>query len=161
MPSLTDLVDAHSAALYTYLWRLTRDPQAAEDHLQETFLRAHKAWAKVQAHPNPRAWLYRTATNLARSAWQKQKRFVDELDNERPSGEFGIPEQIAQREQLRAIARAVEALPPQQRAALILRQYQDFDYANIAAALHCTEPTARAHVSQALKKLRKALGGSE
>ena len=55
--------------------------------------------------------------------------------------------------------RAVEALPPRQRAALMLRQFQDLGYAEIAAALGGNEDAARANVYQALKKLRAALGG--
>ena len=54
--------------------------------------------------------------------------------------------------------RAVEALPPRQRAALMLRQFQGLGYAEIAASLGGNEVAARANVYQALKKLRAALG---
>src|SRR5438132_114264 len=62
------------------------------------------------------------------------------------------------REELRAMKRAVEALPPRQRAALMLRQFQGLGYAEIAASLGGNEVAARANVYQALKKLRAALG---
>ncbi|HLE74330.1 MAG TPA: sigma-70 region 4 domain-containing protein, partial [Anaerolineales bacterium] len=62
--------------------------------------------------------------------------------------------QVAERTQLAAVRRAVLALPQRQRAALLLRKYQELDYAEIAAALGCSETAARANVYQALKKLR-------
>ena len=64
------------------------------------------------------------------------------------------------REESRAIVRAVEALPPRQRAALVLRRFHGLDYAEIAASVGGTEATARANVYQAVKKLRAALGGA-
>lgn len=161
MPTLTDLVDAHSAALYRYLWRLTHDPALAEDYLQETFLRAQKHWAKLQIHPTPLAWLYRTATNLARAGWRQAQRDGPALTPEFPALDPSVLDQVAQRELLQQVARAVEQLPHHQRAALLLRQYQGLEYAAIAATLNCSEASARAHVYQALKKLRKQLREAE
>ena len=62
--------------------------------------------------------------------------------------------QVAERTQLAAVRQAVQALPERQRAALLLRKYQELEYAEIAAALDCSETAARANVYQALKKLR-------
>ncbi len=55
---------------------------------------------------------------------------------------------------IEAVTQAVETLPHQQRAALIMRQYQELSYDDIATALDCTAEAARANVYQALKKLR-------
>ena len=69
----------------------------------------------------------------------------------------GTAQKAAQRQLLAAVAAAVEGLPPQQRAALILRKYQEQSYTDIAAILACTEAAARANVYQALKRLRTIL----
>jgi len=57
-----------------------------------------------------------------------------------------------------AVTRAVKELPDQQRAALIMRKYQELSYAEIATALDCTEAAARANVYQAVKKLQTRFG---
>ena len=64
---------------------------------------------------------------------------------------------LEQREQLRAVARAVEDLPPKQRAALMMRRFQGLGYAEIAAALGGSEASARANVYQAIRQLRRML----
>jgi RNA polymerase sigma-70 factor (ECF subfamily) len=70
------------------------------------------------------------------------------------SGEKGVDVQVAERTQLAAVKAAVLGLPTRQRAALMMRKYQELDYPEIAAALDTTEEAARANVYQALKKLR-------
>ncbi|HLD94885.1 MAG TPA: sigma-70 family RNA polymerase sigma factor, partial [Anaerolineales bacterium] len=63
--------------------------------------------------------------------------------------------QVLERTQLAAVKQAVMALPDRQRAALMMRKYQELEYAEIAEALDCSEDSARANVYQALKKLRE------
>jgi RNA polymerase sigma-70 factor (ECF subfamily) len=155
------LVGAHSAELYAYLWRLLRDPAEAEDGLQETFLRAFRAYGRARDHANPRAWLYRIATNTARTRQRRRAREAARTTALEPelaaAPGAGPAEQAARNETLAAVARAVDALPAQQRAALILRKYQELSYAEVAASLQCTEAAARANVYQALKKVRGSM----
>jgi RNA polymerase sigma-70 factor, ECF subfamily len=130
--------------------------------LQETYLRAYKAYERLDGHTNHTAWLYRIATNTARTYQRRRARAASrtaELDPERTPGGEGPPELAERRQALAAVATAVEALPYQQRAALILRKYQGLGYAEIAAALDCSEAAARANVYQGLKKLRAELEG--
>lgn len=160
LPDFETLISAHSAQVFAYLWRLLRDPADAEDCLQETFLRAFRAYGRAAGHPNLQAWLYRIATNTARTHLKQRARAAArtaELDPERLAGGLGPAEQLDQQQLLAEVARAVEALPYQQRAALILRKYQALSYAEIAAVLECTQAAARANVYQALKKLRAQL----
>ncbi len=159
-PDFESFVHTHGAAVFGYLWRLLRDPADAEDCLQETYLRAYKAYGRLGGHANPTAWLYRIATNTARTHLRQRSRAASrtaELDPELLPGGDGPPELVDRRQALAAVAGAVEALPYQQRAALILRKYQGLSYAEVAAALDCSEAAARANVYQALKKLRAEL----
>src|SRR5437899_2722789 len=79
-PTFDALVNAHSAAIFAYLWRLLRDTADAEDCLQDTFLRAYRAYGRLdqaadgRGHTNPRAWLYRIATNVARTRLRQRSR---------------------------------------------------------------------------------------
>jgi RNA polymerase sigma-70 factor (ECF subfamily) len=154
---LADLVERHRPAILGYLTRMLGDEHDAQDACQEAFLRAHRAFGRLAPGSNARAWLYRIATNCALNAARhlagRRARTVDlDLDT--------LPAAPARdRERLRAVARAVETLPPRQRAALMLRQFQGLDYAEIAASLGGSEAAARANVYQAVRKLRASLGG--
>ena len=155
------LVNAHSAEIFGYLWRMVRDEADAQDCLQEAFLRAYRAYDRLDGRANRRAWLYRIATNVALTHLKRQGREAErrvslalDLRADDPSpGETAL-----RREALAAVAAAVERLPQQQRAALILRKYQALSYAEIAKTLGCSEEAARANVYQAIKKLRSELG---
>jgi RNA polymerase sigma-70 factor (ECF subfamily) len=152
------LVDGHSAEVFAYLFRLTRAEADAEDCLQEAYLRALRAYPRLEADANTRAWLYRIATNVAFTHLRRRKRagaWRADAD-ERLASDEPSPEQAAERgARRRALAAAVEQLPAQQRAALVLRQYQGLGYDEVATALGCTEAAARANVYQAMKKLKE------
>ena len=164
MPDFETLVDAHSAELFAYVWRMLRDTADAEDCLQETFLRAYRSFARLRPDTQHRAWLYKIATNTTRTHLKQRGRIAArtlDLDPDLQSDKSSPVDQVDQRQLIEAVARAVAALPDQQRAALIMRKYQELSYAEIAAALDCTEDSARANAYQALKKLRAQLGVNE
>ena len=77
------------------------------------------------------------------------------------AGEMSVADRVEQQTLLAAVTQAVEALPNQQRAALIMRKYQELSYAEIAAALECTDAAARANVYLAVKKLQTQFGVNE
>ena len=164
IPDFDELVEKHSGEIFAYVWRMLRDTVDAEDCLQETFLRAFRSYGRVRAGTNYRAWLYKIATNAARSQWKRRKRnetYTIDLDPDLQADGMSVIDRVEQKTLLAAVTRAVEALPDQQRAALIMRKYQELSYAEIAAALECTEAAARANVYQAVKKLQAQFGINE
>ena len=153
------LVEMHRDEIYAYLWRIIPGDQA-EDCLQETFLRAFRAYERTAPDSNYRAWLYKIATNVARTAHTRRQREMTELLHKSVAPEQRtLLETVAFHEDLKLVLQAVDALPHKQRTALMMRKYQDMDYKDIGAALECSPGTARAHVYQALKKLRARLAG--
>lgn len=156
--SFDRLVEQYRPELLAYLTRLLGDAQDAEDVCQDALLRAYRAFDRLKPNSNPRAWLYKIATNTAFNAMKRRKRrethHVD-IDLERLPSDVNATHE--QREQMRAVVRAVEALPPRQRAALMLRQFHGMRYAEIAASTGGSEASARANVYQAIKKLRETL----
>ena len=157
--SLAELTERHRGEIVGYLARLLGDHQEAEDACQETFMRAHRAFGRLAPDANSRAWLYRIATNTGLNAARRRShRAARRADVDPDALPADAGPSLERREELRAVRRAAEALPPRQRAALMLRQFQDLGYAEIAATLGGNEGTARANVYQALKKLRAALG---
>ena len=156
---LADLVERHRPEILGYLTRVLGDEHEAQDACQEALLRAHRAFGRLAAGSNSRAWLYRIATNCAlnarRSRARKAARIVPVDVDTLPAS----PAPAVERERLEVVARAIDALPPRQRAALMLRQFQGLGYAEIAATLGGNEVAARANVYQAVRKLRASLGG--
>ena len=131
-------------------------PQEADDCFQETFLSALRAYPKLRDARNLRGWVLTIATRKALDHWRARTRRplpVQELP-ERPAPERddGDPE----------LWRAVGALPPMQRAAVMHRYVLDLPYADVAAALGCSEEAARASASEGRRKLRAlVLAGEE
>jgi len=159
--SLAELTERHRGELVGYLARMLGDHQEAEDACQEAFVRAHRAFDRLGPDANSRAWLYRIATNTGLNAARRRShRAARAADVDPDALPAAAGPSLERREELRAVRRAVEALPPRQRAALMLRQFHDLGYAEIAATLGGNEVAARANVYQALKKLRAALGGA-
>lgn len=158
------LVEEHSGEIFAYLWRLTQDEADAQDCLQETYIRAYRAYDRLDARANRRAWLYRIATNVALTHLKRRNREsarTAALDPGLMAADPTPGEAAIRREILAAVAAAVERLPAQQRAALILRKYQGLNYTEIAETLGCSAEAARANVYQAMRKLRSEFGGPD
>ena len=157
LASFTDLAERQRPAILRYLVRFLGDEQEAQDVCQDAFLRAQRAFSRLTDDCNARAWLYRIATNCAINAARQRSRrhaLIAEADPDALPAHAGTS--VDQREQLRAVARAVRDLPPRQRAALMLRRFEGLNYAEIATSLGGSAAAARANVYQAVKKLRAA-----
>lgn len=159
-PEFADLVNRHGQEVYAYLWRLLGDSDLADDCLQEVFLRAFKAYGKLDAEANIRAWLYKIATNTAYTLRKREARVASrqvELDLNIAEDGNTPDEEYDLEVRLERVAQAVMALPPMQRAAIILRKYETLSYAEIAKILESSESAARANVYQGMKTLRAKL----
>jgi RNA polymerase sigma-70 factor (ECF subfamily) len=159
--SFADLAERHRPELLGYLVRLLGDQHDAQDACQDALLRAHRAFDRLAPDSNCRAWLYRIATNSARDvARRRSRRRARTAEVDLDTLPAAAPPAPDRGEQLRAVTRAVEALPRRQREALLLRQFQGLPYEEIAATLGGNAAAARANVYQAVKKLRATLGGT-
>ncbi|KAA3648785.1 MAG: RNA polymerase sigma factor [Chloroflexi bacterium] len=157
-PDFETLAEQHSHEIYVYLWRMLGDTQDAEDCLQDTFLRAYKAYKRLDEKANTRAWLYKIATNVARTHLKKRSRTTSrtsDLDPQLLGQNPNLDINLDTAQQLEEVSAAVQLLPEKQQAALMMRKYQELSYPEIATALKTSEESARANVYQALKKLRK------
>lgn len=153
----------HHAAIHRYLRRVTARASEAEDLAQETFLRAYRAWTALPPGTNHRAWLYTIATNALRNHLRAERRRYSahatvrvtrrEIDLDGPEAAAAASEACALTEA------AVRRLPLKQRLAFVMRKLEELDYESIGRSLGCSAETARAHVFQALRKVRAALDG--
>lgn len=158
-----DVVAAHHAEIYRYLRRLTARTGEADDLAQETFLRAYRAWQGLGPEANVRAWLFAIATNLARNHFRsesRRRRAYVAVGTARAEADPAGPEEEHVLNETRALLdRLVAGLPLKQRLAFTLRKVHDLDYEAIGESLQCSPESARAHVFQALKKIRISLNG--
>lgn len=160
-PLFDDVLDRHSSEIYRYACHLTRNCVDADDLYQETMLKAYRAFGRLDAEANFRAWLYRIATNTFLSDRRKLGREhpLDEITEATlPAASTDQAAGLDARDLLREVEVFLAALPRKQRVALVLRKYHEADYAQIAESLGCSEPAARANVHEALRKLRTSFG---
>ena len=157
------LVDRYSRPVFALLSRmlLSRAP-LVEDLAQETFLRVFRALPDFDPRGPARlsTWVLTIATRLA----------LDELARRAPASHSWTPlderwpdpartdAPLERRTLGLAIARAVEELPADQRAAFVLREFHELDYAEIATALDVDPGTVKSRLSRAKERLRAALG---
>jgi RNA polymerase sigma-70 factor (ECF subfamily) len=134
----------HEREISAYLWRMTGDEHAAYDLAQETFLRAWQHFTRIRGYERPGGWLFRVATHLALNHLRDRSvRHGDAVSSgvesvsqhplERSEGRMDdIATHVAEADMVR---RALMAVPPRQRAALILREVYGFPCGQVAAAL--------------------------
>jgi RNA polymerase sigma factor (sigma-70 family) len=143
--------DAKDACLRVVLANV-RDRQTAEDLVAEAFTRAWASWHKVSQHPDPRAWVVRTALNAHISRWHRRRREVALTDAGGPAGDV-TDGGIADPPDGQLMA-AVLRLPLRQRQVIALRLFLDFDTAATARMLGIAPGTVTAHLARATATLR-------
>ena len=150
------LYRASNGRLYKTLLGVLSDPHDAEDCVQETFVRALKAWPQWKPDAPAEAWLHRIAINVALSYRRKQRLLeVGELVR-RLGGLPAAPARFAELERLELLS-ALRRLRPKLAAAMVLRHYHGYTNREIATALGVSERTIGMRLAQATERLRDIL----
>jgi RNA polymerase sigma factor (sigma-70 family) len=139
----------HAGEVLGYLRRLLG--QRAEDAWQETFLRALRAYGRLEHGEHLRAWIFTIATRVAMDDLRRKGREVG-LDDVPEPATNGEPERPAWQE----LEPLTDGLPPKERAAVVLRYGYDLPYAAIGEALGSSEEAARAAASSGVRRLRRS-----
>lgn len=134
-------------------WAVLRDREDVKDAIQETFLRLYRFLGRYDAKRDFSAWLARITVNVCRDALRRRKRVFGPLA-EIESTEPRADEELIHRNALALLRRAVDALPPKERLAVILREVEGMPTDAVATALGTTVTTVRVQVSRARAKLR-------
>lgn len=157
--SFEDFVARRSGALQRFAYLVTGSREDARDAVQEALIGMYPRWQRVAEHAE--AYARRSILNVNVSRWRKFGAEVLAFDPDSahadPANPFGAVDDKD------AAARLFATLPPRQRAALVMRFYEQLSYAEIAAALGSAEATARSLVHRALATLRATLqeGGDD
>ena len=150
----------HMRSLYGTAYRATRNAQDAEDLVQETYLRAYRAFDRYTPGTNIRAWLYTILHRVKTDAYRRSARSPTtvELLNDGP----GVaPEARVLFTGGEDVGRALEQIPEAFRSAVILRDVQDFTYDEIAKILEIPIGTVMSRIHRGRALLRKALSGEK
>lgn len=145
VPLFEVFYDEHKSEVLAYL-RKHAGVDQADDLFQETFLRALRAYDRLQHARHLRAWVLTIASRVLIDAARRHGGPMVELP------ELASPEPDSP---LASIGTMTESLPPKERAAVVLRYGFDLDYGQIAAALGSSEDAARQAASAGVRRLRK------
>lgn len=168
------LVNKYERKLQRLLSRLVRDPSEVEDVTQEAFIKAYRALPTFRGESAFYTWLYRIGINTAKNYLTAQGRkappMVDiDPEDAESSGESGLardtntPEQeLMSRQVADTVNAAMDALPEELRAAIMLREIEGMSYDEIAAIMNCPIGTVRSRIFRAREaiadQLRPLLG---
>lgn len=144
------------------VWRISRDPNDAEDALQEALLTVWKRWDRIRAHPNPHALILHICINAAHDMLRRKVRQGKWLEavavtEDIPDSSASVIQNISVAEQDAQVLRAIVLLPKNQARAILMHAVEEIPYGDIAVALDCREVTVRKHVARARTRLRTLL----
>jgi RNA polymerase sigma factor (sigma-70 family) len=145
IPPFERFYETHKGEVLAFL-RRRAGRERADDLFQETFLRALRAYGRLEHGDHLRAWVLTIATNCV----------IDGARKERPAAELTVePGAEDSRPPFEELAPLTDSLPPKERAAVVLRYGYDLDYDEIGAALGSNEQAARQAASAGVRRLRK------
>lgn len=177
--ALNDLMERHAPGVFRFLVGLTGNPAEAEDLAQETFVRVFQSRATYRLSQPFTTWLYTIAANLARNHFRWRKRHPtipldtpvseDTGSEPTPADRLAAPqrgpgESLERSERIAAVRQAVQALPLDLRAALVLCEWEERPVAEAAVILESTPKAVESRLYRARQQLRSSLrslwGGS-
>lgn len=152
MVDFDEWVAARGDALLRFAYVLTGNAADAEDAVQDALSRALPRWDRIRMADDPDAYVRRMVVNAHTSWWRTFRRRESPVEEVR-RGTAGLPD-VEQRDR---VWRACLALPTDQRVAVVLRYYEQREYAEIADLTGVREGTVRSRVSRGLAALREEL----
>ncbi len=156
-PRPEELVERYRRRIYAVIYRMTGTHAETDDLCQETFLQMFRSLPGFRPGTNLDSWVYRIAMNVSVDHLRRQgkgRKLRRELEA-RPApvaAPEGIPDETA-----RAVREAVDGLPPDQKAVVVLRLFEGLGHDEIAAIVGAPVATVRWRLFASLEKLEKAL----
>jgi RNA polymerase sigma-70 factor (ECF subfamily) len=165
----TRLVSDHQRMVYQLALHLLGDPQEALDLSQEVFLKVFRTLPQFRGQSTLRTWIYRIVVNQAsnRQRWWRRRRRSQQVAIEEHTAvhgelpdvrEFSMPDRVLQeRETAGRVWQALNQLPFEQRAVIVLREIDGLSYEEIATSLDVAVGTVKSRLARARETLRLAL----
>lgn len=163
--ALEALIFRYHAPIRSYIARLVRNPDYADELTQECFERVCRAALDGRLPERVRPWMYRIATNLCRDLWKKASYRSEMLAEQHKMIRYPDRDTVAslmerqwEREE---IIRALESLPEDHRKIVILRYYHELKLDEIAEIMEMPLNTLKSRLYKSLKALAAVLAGKE
>lgn len=166
LPGFEELALPLFDSLYNFARWMTRDSHEAEDIVQETYLKALRAFASFRPGTNFRAWMLRILKNTflsSRSKLERRMTVAMDLEDDGPAlpVEYETPDSILiRRSDSESVQRAINDLPAHSREVLLLCEVEEMSYQEIAEILAIPIGTVMSRMARARKAVRKSLGSS-
>ena len=160
VPSFDALFYRYRDGIYRLSLAITKDPQAAEEIVVDTFARAYRALARLEPDDTLRPWLYRVAIN---ESYDRRPRGapstpLDEAAEEVAANDERSPAALAERaETRRVVLAALETLDSKHRTVVVLHYLSELPLAEIAVIVGCPVGTVKSRLHYALRRLRTHL----
>jgi RNA polymerase sigma-70 factor (sigma-E family) len=154
-PEFDEWVAQRGAALLRFAYLLTRDHTRAEEAVQDALVAAYSRWTKICRSQDPEAYVRRSIVNADISRWRRF--FRRETPTADPTEASSGPDHADVQAEQDAVWALCATLPTKQRAAVVLRYYEDLPDAEIAEILACSPATVRSQIHRALASLRTRL----
>jgi RNA polymerase sigma-70 factor (sigma-E family) len=148
-----EFVRTRSTGLLRTAYLLTGDRHAAEDLVQEVLEQMYVRWRRIESHPE--GYARRALVNRSTNRWRTRGRRPEAPLAHHDVAQPDHSDVVAVRE---AVVGALRGLPPQQRAAVVLRYLDDLPVHEVAAALGCSDGTVKSNSARGLDRLRAVLG---
>jgi RNA polymerase sigma-70 factor (ECF subfamily) len=157
--AFNELVCIHAQGVINVIFRMCGDVHLAEDAAQETFIRAWLHLGSFRVDSSLRNWLYRIALNTATDMLRKDKRIVpgDLEDFQLPDPQPGPEGVYLQDERTMLVQEAIASLPEASRVVLVLKEYGELSYREIAEALYIPIGTVMSRLNYARRLLKEKL----
>ncbi len=159
LPTFEEYAAATWPSLYRRAYLLSGNHADAEDLAQQTIIKVHGAWSRVNRSASPNAYVRRILTNTFLSTKRPQRSHLELLAGESAPEPVSPP--VDGPEDRMVLWPHVRDLPPRQRAVIVLRYYEQLSEAEIADALGCSRGNVKSTAHHALQNLRTALDGRE
>jgi len=165
--SFGDLLNRNRNLVVNYLSRMVGNRAIAEELAQDVFIRVYRSRRTYKPTAKFFTWLYRIATNVALNHFRDEKRSQNQISldvqdavqvrREAKDRALLIEDRLVREVVARRIRQAIRALPPKQRAAVIMHKYDEMGYAQIAGVLGCSPAAVKALMFRAYETLRLRL----
>ena len=157
------IVERHRRAVYQVCYRFVNNHEDASDLAQDAFVRAWRGLDGFKGQAALSTWLYRIAVNvcLNRVSSKAARTTTDAIESADQFEDLrieGVQHAMIREERAAAVRTAIAALPPKQRATLIMRAYHDMSHQQIADLLGSSVGAVKANFCHALANLKKSLG---
>ena len=150
------IINEYKNPLYATILRMTRNPQTAQDFVQEAFIKIYEQLPKYNGKGSFKSWLYRVAINFCIDEFRKKSYQIKqaELQDDQLVNESHPEVIFLKKEQSRQLEKLIATLPELERMILLLRYVNELSYAEIADLLHIPLSDVRNKLHRAKKKMR-------